>query len=132
VLREALKQPFTIPLPQTHQDLPNPQFGRFREMARQLRQESDVRLADGDAAGALDSRLTTLEMGVAITRDAPFIDFLVGAAMEAVARKDLEGIVAQLDAPQIRAALERLKAIDARRPTFQEIVTAEKQTNKKT
>jgi hypothetical protein len=132
LLREALTQKIEIPLPKSQEDinLTFPSFGTFRELARQLRQESDVRLADGDAVGAFESRLTGLQLGAAIARDAPHIHFLTGIATSAVARADIGKVVAKLDAAQIRAGLEKLRQIDASHPTLisslrveQEIVT---------
>ncbi|PQV64195.1 hypothetical protein B1R32_10639 [Abditibacterium utsteinense] len=128
LLRETLQMPIEVPAATSENDfaLAFPSFGSFREMARQLRQESDVRLADGDAVGALDSRLTILELGAAITRGGPVINSLVGIAIESIGRAQLENVAAKLDATQIRAALPRLKAVDARRATHSETLRQEK------
>lgn len=129
LLREALQMPISAPAITSNEDVtasfaPN---AAAREMARLLRQESDVRLADGDAAGALDSRLTAIELGAAITRGGPLI--LVGAAVEAIGRQGLEPIVAKTDATSLRAAITRLQGVEARRATFPQVMQAEKATS---
>ncbi|HEX8464193.1 MAG TPA: hypothetical protein VF627_06190 [Abditibacterium sp.] len=117
MLREALKMPVEMPIPFQADEANLKSFNSLREMARQLRQESEVRLADGDIAGALDSRLTGIELGAAITRGAPSNGVLMGIAIESIARQNFEVVAAKLDAPQIRAVLIRLKQSDARRAT---------------
>lgn len=126
LLREALRQPFDVPTMENSDGERFSESVAFRELSRQLRQESDVRLADGDTAGALDSRLTAIELGVALTIRAPLIGSLIGNSIEAMARKDFAPIGTKLDAATIRAALERLKALDAGRPTYSEILQVEK------
>jgi len=97
----------------------------FRQLARALNSESKVRAAKGDLQGALDSRLDCLELGVIVSGGA-LIDRLTGMAIESIARKDFDALGAQLDAPTIRAGLERWKSIDARRPTLIDTLQSEK------
>ena len=126
--RQALSQPFDVPIATDYGDMGLSELARFRELARQLRQESDVRLADGDSAGALDSRLTIIEMGAAIARDAPFTASLTGTAIEYIGRDQIEPIVAQLNAAQIRGALARLQKLEAQRPTYAQVLSNEQKT----
>ncbi len=127
LLRLALRQPVSVRLEQRFDDPRFPPQGKFREMARQLIQESDVRLADGDTVGALDSCLTAMELGTATTRGGPWSDSTVGGSMEEMGRKRMAPIAAQLSAEQLRTALQRLQLIDARRASYAEMLEAEKQ-----
>jgi hypothetical protein len=126
MVRSALKTPIEVPPPKNPTDLGIASRAAFRKLARLLSDESDVRLADGDAVGALDSRLTALELSAATTRTTSYLGFLSGIAQERLARREIERVAAKLDAPQIRAALPRLKAIEARRETFAQIIQADK------
>ncbi len=130
LLREALQMPIEAPMIENEEEAITAiaPFARFREMARQLRQESDVRAADGDFVGALDSRLTSLELGAAVSRGVAF-SMLVGVAIEAVARSNFETLAAKLDAAQIRALLPRMKALTARRPKYSQNLQFEKASN---
>lgn len=124
LMRQALRLPISTPLVANYDAPDLIPYGKFRELARQLIQESDVRAADGDAVGALNSRLDCLEMGAAVSRG-PVISMLVGVAIESIARNGLEPLAAKLDAPQLRLAAERMRQIEARRPTFSDIVRLE-------
>lgn len=127
LLREALKQSIEVPVVNTALGVNHAENDSFRKLARQLRQESDVRLADGDAAGALDSRLTALELGVSLTNGASYDGVWSAAPIEAVARQDFEIIASKLKAPQIRAALTRWTAIEARRSSYVQTLQVEKE-----
>lgn len=123
--RRALQLPIDTPIDDAGNFGPN---GSFRELARQFIQESAVREADGDFAGALDSRFDCIEMGAAVSRG-PITSLLVGSAIESVGHRDLAPIAAKLDRPQSRAAAARLQRIAARRPTFAEVLRIESQMN---
>jgi hypothetical protein len=125
-VREALKVPIVMPPLSTEQDMGLANFGKFRELARQFHQESSVRAANGDWVGALDSRLTILEMGTAIMQGAPYLGTIIATAINAVGLKDIDKIAAHLDAASSREALKRLVALEASRPSFVEVAKAEK------
>ena len=124
--REALAQPITIPAPESPQNISAESLIDFQKLARQFLAESDVRLANSDAAGALDSRLTMLQLGRAIAHDAPYTHTLVGLSIEGMARKNIEFVAARLDAPQIRAALIRLDSINAQSTNLVAVLRVEK------
>jgi len=115
LMRQALRQPIAVP--QRAPEKLFPRFARIRELARQLALESDVRFADGDFVGAMNSKVDAMEMGAAISHG-PLIAGLVGVAMEAIGRKDAEKPAAHLSAAQCRAIEARLQAIEARRFTL--------------
>lgn len=126
LVRQALQKPITVPLITDTKEPGLRTNEQMRELARQFWQEADVRLADGDFAGAMNSRLDIIEMGVAFERG-NFISMSVGTAIEAIGRKDIAKIASHLDATQCRAAVMRLKAIEERRPTFTEVMQQEEQ-----
>ncbi len=99
--------------------------GRYRQLARVLVSESNVRAADHDFVGALDSRLDCIDLGVAVA-DGTFIDMMVGAALESLGAAKIEAVVAPLDAPTCRAAAARLAAIETRRPAFAVMLRTER------
>jgi hypothetical protein len=123
-LREALSLPIAVPISESYDSLRYKDYAKFRELARQLSQEADVRAADGDYLGAMNSRLDSVEMGVGVSRGT-VISMLVGAAMQAIGFKDIEMFASHLDEPQCLAMVERLKRIDAKRPAFAEIMGLE-------
>jgi len=88
-LREALQKPIEVPLTKNVAEVPALRVGaRVRELARQLDLESDVRFADGDYAGAMDSKLDSIELGIAF-QNGPVLASLVGVAMESIGRRDI-------------------------------------------
>ena len=126
--RAALQQPIEAPVPANFAEVGNEGYSELRALARALVQESEVRLADGDAAGALDSRLTALQLGRAIAHDAPYVGALVGLSIEGLARARIGLVAAQLNAPQIRAALARLDSMDAQNTDLAATLEIEKTT----
>jgi len=126
-LREALRAGISVPTAKTYSDTMNFSLNaRTREMARQLAIESDVRFADGDFAGAMNSKLDALEFSVQFGRGS-LLKGLVGVAVESIGRTDFEKVAAHLDAPQCRAAAARLASIEAGRAPFAQIVEQESQ-----
>jgi len=137
LVREALQKPIDVPN-ETKKSSSN-LSSRFRvgaglrELARQFSQESDVRFADGDYIGALNSKLDTMEMGVAFGRGA-VLPMLVGSAIESIGSSagssrsaGFETIAAHLDAAGCRAAGVRIKQIENRRPPFAQVLEADRQ-----
>jgi hypothetical protein len=120
-LREALSLPIAVPISEDYNSLAYKDYAKFRELARQLSQEADVRAADGDYPGAVNSGLDAAEMGVGISRGT-VISMLVGAAVQAIGFSQVEKFASHLDEAQCLAVVERLKRIDAKRPAFAEIM----------
>lgn len=122
----ALQQPVVVPPLRFEGDLSDDfKFNAgMRELARQFSQESDVRLADGDFAGAMNSRLDAMELG-AVTGHGVLISMLVGVAIESIGLKDADKFAAHLGAVQCREAAARLKTIEARRTTLAQTLREE-------
>ena len=99
---------------------------RMRELARQLSQESDVRLADGDFVGAMNSKLDTMELGALIGRGT-LIGGLVGLAVESIGEIDSGKVAPHLDAKACREAVARLERIEARRLPLAQVLRDEQQ-----
>lgn len=130
LLRTALKMGIERPRAAARPLDTGPEFfnmsnARYRQLARVLVSESNVRAADQDISGALDSRLDCIELGVVMS-DGTFIDMMSGVAVESLGESKIESVVAPLDAPACRAAAARLARIEARRPAFAVMVGTER------
>ncbi len=97
---------------------------KARELARQFSQESDVRFADGDYAGAMNSKLDAMELAAAAGHGI-LSSMLVGAAVESIGASKADKVGAHLDAAQCRAAVARLIKIEERRTTLTETLRQE-------
>jgi len=133
----AIQKPIgPLPAPTDIRDRDGFEFNaRMREFARQFCQESDVRFADGDFVGALNSKLDTMELGALVGRGS-LIGGLVGNAIEAIGITDgklqtahIDLIVPHLDAKECRDAAARLERIEARRETLEQILRDEQKSN---
>lgn len=125
--RQALQKPIAVPLAAKYADTISASDvpAKVRELARQFSQEADVRLADGDSVGAMNSKLDTIELGIQY-KHGDYISALVGSAVEGIGRKGVEKIVSHLDATQCRAAIARLKTLEASRLSYAEILQNER------
>ncbi|BCM93247.1 hypothetical protein IAD21_05136 [Abditibacteriota bacterium] len=123
LVRLALQKPVEIP------EVKGPILdihlnAKARELARQFSQESDVRFADGDYKGAMDSRLDTLELGTVVGHGM-LISMLVGVAIESIGNKGTDKIGAHLTAAQCREVIARLSKIEERRTSLAETLRHE-------
>ena len=125
MLRQGFAYGYANP-PARSLDAVFPQFAKFREMARLLTLESQVKSAEGDWNGATNSDLDAVEMGVMMPRDGALIADLVGIACEAIGRRRLWDDYKHLDAAQSLAALRRMEKIEAKRFSFAECMVEEK------
>ena len=103
-----------------------PEFAKFRQMARLLTLEGQVKEAQGDWNGAVSSELDAIEMGVMLPRNGVLIADLVGIACEAIGRRRLWDDYSRLNAAQTVAALRRLEKIEAKRFSFADVIEEEK------
>jgi len=133
LVREAIRAGVSIPTPNSD-TLPFSFYARNRELARQFSQESDVRFADGDFVGALNSKLDAMELGAVVGRGS-LISGFPGTAIEAIAissRKldpaHIDLIVPHLDAKECREAAARLERIEGRRATAEQILRDEEKS----
>ena len=103
-----------------------PEFAQFRELARLLVLEAQVKRERGDYAGAVSSELDALELGVMVPRNGVLIAGLVGIACEAIGRRKIWDDYSHLDAAQAQNALRRLEKIEAKRFPFADTMEEEK------
>lgn len=103
-------------------------YGGFRVLGSLLKQESAVRVSNVDWAGAMDSDLDCIQLGVAMTRGGPLRASVAGRAIENLGRRDLDPIINKLSAKECRAAAARLVEIEALRPPFSDPIRQEKIT----
>lgn len=114
VARQALSQGIALPKSQTAEAIGGNTdiLGLSREIARQFRQESDVRAAQGDGVAASQSSLDALELGAQISRGS-LIHALSGYAIAAIARRSLEDHAALLNAAQSREVADKWEQTSA-------------------
>jgi hypothetical protein len=100
----------------------------FRNLAVLLRQESAVRASNANWAGAMESKLDCIQLGIVITRGGPLRASIAGRAIEYLGRRDLNFIANKLSGKECRAAAARLVQIESLRPLFSDPMRQEKIT----
>jgi len=113
-VRRALKTPYEEPPVRSPEHLFTHLAG-YRKAARLLALEARVRAARGDAAGAIDSALDAVALGVHVVRGGVIINRLVGVACESIGREAAWDIADRLDARAARGAAQRLERIEGAR-----------------
>ena len=102
---------------------------RFSQLASALSSESKVRAADGNFAGAFDSRLDCIHLGIVVSNgtlsDMMSGSICGGSICEGFGRSKIEPMVARLDAKTLRVGAQRLAQIESARPTFAAILQIE-------
>jgi hypothetical protein len=101
-------------------------YAKFREMARLKMLEAQVRGAQGDWNGAMNSHLDTIYFGQEVPRGGVLIGQLVGIAIQAIGRKSAGEPIRHLDAKRARAATKRMETILAHRVPFADVMQEEK------
>jgi hypothetical protein len=104
-----------------------PDYSRFRSLARLLRVEGRVRADRDDWAGALDSNLDSVQLGIDIERGAPMIGMLVGVAVRAMGDREAWEHARHLSAAQLRRAGRRFEMILRRSSSYVDVLVTEKQ-----
>lgn len=128
-LRRAFAHEYREPPIPPSFDVPLPYYARFRELARLLAFESEVKAAQGDAFGAVNSGIDAIRLGTDIPRGSAMIGRLVGIACESVGRKRLWPVLHRLDAEQARAASRRMLTLAERRTPLWKSFEEEKTWN---
>jgi hypothetical protein len=103
-----------------------PELAKFRNLARLLNAEGQVRETKGDFAGAAQSRLDSMQFGSELPRGGNLISALVGIACEKIGMRPLWALVDKLDASGAREAAKRLEMINARRASMADALLEEK------
>ncbi|RYG70543.1 hypothetical protein EON80_07705 [bacterium] len=97
--------------------------GDAREKARLLFKESNDLLAARDINGAMDKRIQMLQLRGTSTS---MLGALTGYAIQSMALDHLSRIASQLDAESSQKYATELKALDAKSPTYVQLLQAEK------
>ncbi|MES2463671.1 MAG: hypothetical protein V4671_24130, partial [Armatimonadota bacterium] len=129
LLRSGFSQQYQNPTRRTL-DAKFEELARFREMARLLSLEGQVRETNGDFGGAAESRLDAMRLGIEIPRGGNLIHFLVGIACESIGRRSLWALTDKFSADEALAAAKRLEEMNARRVPVADPVQEEKWTGK--
>jgi len=124
-VRRALGEPFENK-PMRRFDQLLPELAKYRGLARLLLLESEVREANGDYAGAVDSNLDAIQLGVMVPRGGVVIHGLVGIACQAIGEKSIWKMIDHLNADQAAAAARRLETIDSQSVPYVETMRQEK------
>jgi hypothetical protein len=85
-----------------------------------------MRERDGNYVGAVDSGLDSMEFGAEIPSGGSTLERLIGAAVEAIGRQRLWGIIDRLTSDQAAVAAQRMEAITASRQSLTDSLTEEK------
>jgi len=101
-------------------------FPNFRKISNLLAVQSKVRGARGDWQGAGESALDAIRMGEDIPRGGVLIAQIVGNGSAATGQRALWKTIEHLDAPQSRAAAQRLQSIMDRHVPYADTLQEEK------
>src|SRR5207253_9811959 len=104
----------------------NPYYSPFRNLARLLIIESHSRSEQGDWTGASRSTLDILHLGHDVPRGGPLIAALIGYAIDAIGRRELQLILPHLDAAAARIAALQFEKLEAKRVTFADTLQEQK------
>ncbi|MBW3624834.1 MAG: type II secretion system protein GspG [Armatimonadetes bacterium] len=113
-LRQAFAHEYRAPPPAPSFDASFAHYKRFREMARLLAFESEVRAAHKDWDGAMSSAVDAIRLGEDVFRGSGLIGRLVGIAIQTVGRKGAWPAVRHLNADDAKAAARRMESLMAR------------------
>lgn len=128
-LRLALQQKIEAPIVAPHDEGALKRINRLQKLSQQLRFEMDVREADGDIVGALDSLLTAHELSAALTHGALLFGWVAAEITDSYfSSRDIAKVITKADAAALRTAVQRLKASDLRFATFAQMQAMEKLT----
>jgi hypothetical protein len=124
-LRDGFRYPYHHSPPGSFTNSELSQLAGFRQLARLLVADSQVKCADGDWNGAAESDLDAVELGQVIVRGEAITGFLVGTAVQAIGRSSLWKILPHLTESQCRQVRERLSKIQHEHVPYWEILSEE-------
>jgi type II secretory pathway pseudopilin PulG len=124
LLHQGFQYPYQEP-PSRSFNTAFPHYQKIRALARFLSLQAQVEVEKGDAGGATGASLDAIQMGETMPRGGPLIGMLVGAACQAIGRKQAWQAAGHLDAAQARAAARRLEIIRAGHVPFADTMQEE-------
>ncbi len=136
LLRQGMQYPYVADF-QTNHFKTNPSeakglsrpvvnFIAQREMARLLAAEANVRASEGNHAGAIESSLDAIRLGVDQSQGHSLVDGMIGVLIQGIGAKEGIKHVANLSPQEARAAATRLQTTLANESWFARILTAER------
>jgi hypothetical protein len=126
VLRQGLKHEFVYARPALSAATMFPEYAGFRDMARLLAFEGNLRADQGNWKGATESYLDTIRLGHDVPHGSVLIGELSGLACEAIGRRPAWKAARNVSAADARAAVRRLDEIEAHRYPFANTLEQEK------
>lgn len=101
--------------------------GIIRRLWALLEVEGDFYANAGDVGRAATVYLDGMELGAVAASGGNWLDHLGTSSVQKYGRADIEKLAPQLNAAQLRASAQRLRAVEARRPPILSLWRAEKQ-----
>ena len=125
IAHEALKQECRFPPNDTGPQLLSPELTKFRELARLFAMQSAWFREQGRNLDAANAALDGVLVGHHVATGRSDLTYLVGIACEAIAYKQLDAVIGELNAAECREVLKRLQAVEARRVPMKELLDGE-------
>ena len=125
LLRKGLHQVYLNP-PARSFNFMFPYYARYRAMARLLVLESQVKINQGDYAGATRSSMDAMDLGAQAPHGSVLIGGLVGIACQAIGRRPIWQHIDRLNVAQAREVGRRIGQIRRRQVPFAETMLEEK------
>ena len=122
-LRYEYRQPFNY-----GPDVPCPEYAQFRNLARLLRLEAQVKAARGDWVGAVSASQDGLMMGELIAHGDE-IGQLTRIACQSIVRSSIWNAIPRLTAAQAKAAARRMAGIEKKRFPLDDTLRLERDGN---
>lgn len=126
-LRRGFAYPYVNPPVRSFSTL-LPYYTKYRQLARLLTLEGQVKAARGDWSGAIDSNIDAIHIGVMVPHGSVLIGSLVGIACEAIGRKPIWENYRHLNAAQCTAAAQHLETLSTLHVPFADTLKEEKWT----
>jgi hypothetical protein len=102
------------------------EYTSFRELARLLVFDGNIRADQGNWGSATNRYLDAMQLGHDIPKGSPLVGGLVGYACEAIGQRAAWAAAKKVNAQQARAAVRRLEAMEAKRVPLADILQEEK------
>jgi hypothetical protein len=126
LLRQGFKYPCRVPPSRSFSIDTSKTIASLRSLARMLAVESRCKSERNKWGEAANSALDILYLGRDIPQGGMILDFLNGAAVDAIGRRELWKILPHLDVKESKLAARRLDKIIQSRVNFADVIRGEK------
>ncbi len=103
-----------------------PQYAKFRSLARLIELQTQVKAAEGDWNGSMNSALDAIQLGEEIPHGGAIVGMLVGVSCQAQGRCHVWAAVGHLSSSETKSSIKRLEHISARHVRSSGILHEEK------